>query len=91
MALIFLLILKTTFDDGLAYSSRMLGAYNLPHDYSELQNHTKVKTSSKDENFKDLFRALKKQKATGVLLLDKWITYLKAHPYDADLSFFLED
>lgn len=68
-----------------------LSTYNLPHDYSELQNHTKVKTSSKDENFKDLFRALKRQNATGVLLLSKWITYLKEHPYNADLDFFLED
>ena len=66
-------------------------AYNLPHDYSELQNHTKVKTSSKDENFKDLFKALRKQNASGVLLLAKWIMYLKAHPYDADLDFFKEE
>jgi hypothetical protein len=68
-----------------------LSQYGLPHDYSELQNHTKVKTSSKDENFKQLFRALKKQNATGVALLSKWITYLKSHPYDADLSFFNAD
>ena len=68
-----------------------LKAYHLPHDYSELQYHTKMKTSSKDEKFKDLFKALKKQNASGVLLLEKWITYLKAHPYDANLDFFLDD
>ena len=67
-----------------------LSEYNLPHDYSELQKHTKVKTSSKDEDFKKLFKTLMKQNATGVILLSKWITYLKTHPYNTDLDFFKE-
>ncbi len=55
-----------------------------------LPKHTKVKTSSKDDNFKKLFKTMQNQNASGVLLLIKWITYLKTHPYNADLDFFKE-
>ena len=41
--------------------------------------------------FKRLFKELKNQNASGVLLLSKWVTYLKLHPYDVDLNFFKED
>jgi hypothetical protein len=62
--------------------------FNLPHDFLALRSITKVKTSSKDATFKKLFKALYEQNASGLVLLSQWITYLKQHPYDADLSFF---
>ncbi len=65
--------------------------FGLPNDFNELKRYSKSVKSKKDDHFKRLFKALKKQNATGVLLLSKWITYLKAHPYDADLDFFLVD
>lgn len=64
--------------------------FELPHDFLELRKYSKVRTSNKDIKFKKLFKALQKQEATGVLLLSKWINYLKQHPYDADLDFFRE-
>jgi hypothetical protein len=64
--------------------------FNLPHDYSLLRKYSKVVTSNRDIKFKNLFKSLQKQEATGVMLLSKWINYLKTHPYDADLDFFNE-
>jgi hypothetical protein len=67
-----------------------LSDFDLPHNFSELSKHTKRTTSSKDDRFKRLFKEMKNQNASGVLLIIKWITYLKQHPYDADLNFFKE-
>ena len=49
-----------------------------------------METSSKDEDFKKLFKTLLKQNATGIIILSKWLIYLKTHPYNADLNFFKE-
>ena len=64
--------------------------FGLPHDFLELRKHTKLITSNKDVRFKRLFKEMRNQNTSGVLLLIKWITYLKTHPYNADLDFFKE-
>ncbi len=68
-----------------------LKTYQLPHDFNELRQYSKTIKTKKDPRFKQLFKALLKEKATGILLLAKWITYLKEHPYDANLGFFTAD
>jgi hypothetical protein len=65
-----------------------LATYGLPDDFNELKHCSKTLKTKKDDRFKRLFKALIKEKATGVVLLAQWITYLKAHPYNADLDFF---
>jgi hypothetical protein len=65
--------------------------YDLPDRLSELLDMTKVQTNSKNKNFKKLFQAIQQEGASGFVLLTKWIHYLKAHPYNADLVFFTAD
>ena len=65
-----------------------LSDFGFPHNFSELTKHTKVQDSSKNPKFKKLFKALIKAEASGMMLLHKWINYLKEHPYDANLDFF---
>lgn len=60
-----------------------LSNYDLPTTLKGLVNETKNEFSKKDPKFKSLFRDLK-ENATGINLLANWITYLKAHPYNAD-------
>ncbi len=64
--------------------------FGLPNDFNELRRYSKSVKTKKDDRFKRLFKSLIKQNATGVILLSKWIIYLKEHPYDADLDFFKE-
>ncbi len=68
-----------------------LNDYDLPHNYKELTKHTKVQTNSKNPKFRQLFKALIRAEAPGVMLLKKWISCLKEHPYDSDLDFFREE
>lgn len=65
--------------------------FGLPHNYKELTKHTKNKDSSKNPKFKKLFKALINAEAPGVMLLSKWILYLKDHPNNSNLDFFRED
>ena len=68
-----------------------LSDFDLPHNYKELTKHTKVQTNSKNSKFRQLFKALIRAEAPGVMLLSKWIIYLKENPYNSDLDFFRED
>jgi hypothetical protein len=68
-----------------------LKEFDLPHDFSALQKETKVFTSNKDDRFRRLFKKLRKEKASGILLLSKWVDYLKNNPYDVNLDFFKEN
>jgi hypothetical protein len=65
--------------------------FDLPDDFLALQKQTKVATSNKDDRFRRLFKALRKREASGVLLLSKWIYYLKDNPYNADLDFLKDN
>jgi hypothetical protein len=61
--------------------------YNLPTTLKELTYETKVKVKSKnDPRFKKLFRDLKSHNAVGIKLLAEWISYLKQHPYNANIN-----
>ena len=68
-----------------------LSDYDLPNDFEMLKKQSKSTKTKKDDRFRRLFKALKKQEASGVMLLMAWINYLKEHPYDADLDFFRYD
>ena len=68
-----------------------LSDYGLPNDFNELRRYSKSVKTKKDDRFKRLFKEMKNQNASGVLLLSKWVKYLKQHPYNADLNFFKEE
>lgn len=67
-----------------------LNNYNLPHDFKELTKVTKTSKSENDDihsnDFKHLFRDLKRQSTKGIDVLSFWIGYLKSNPYTADLQ-----
>jgi hypothetical protein len=65
-----------------------MSTYGLPTNFNDLKYISKTLKSKKDVRFKQLFKDLLKENATGVVLLAKWINYLKEHPYNADLAFF---
>ena len=69
--------------DGSIQTGVSLSHYNLPTTLKGLISETKNEFSKKDPKFKSLFRDLK-EKSTGINVLAQWITYLKAHPYNAD-------
>ena len=58
--------------------------YNLPGDFKTFMNITKPITSKKDDRFKSLFRALKKNNAKGIIQLFEWTDYLIKNPYNAN-------
>jgi hypothetical protein len=68
-----------------------LSEFDLPNDFEQLKSITKVKSSREDDRFRRLFKKLRREKASGIVFLVDWITYLKDHPYDADLSFFQKE
>ncbi|TAL52576.1 MAG: hypothetical protein EPN89_02065 [Methylovulum sp.] len=61
-----------------------LATHNLPTTLKELTRISKRESSKTDQRFKNLFRDLKTQNASGINLLAKWIEHLKANPYNAD-------
>jgi hypothetical protein len=65
-----------------------MATYDLPDGLSDLKYQSKTLKSKKDPRFKRLFKALMKEKASGVVLLSEWVNYLKSHPFDADLDVF---
>lgn len=58
--------------------------YNLPTSLKGLINKTKKVGSRNNPELKLLFNALKRKNAKGIILLTKWIAYLKSNPYNAD-------
>jgi hypothetical protein len=65
-----------------------MATHGLPDNLNDLKYQSKTLKSKKDPRFKRLFKALMKEKATGIELLTEWVMYLKQNPYDADLTFF---
>lgn len=60
--------------------------YDLPTSLNKIKEITKRESSKKDEKFKQLFRDLKSNNANEIVLLTKWIKYLKVHPHDANIT-----
>jgi len=63
-----------------------LSDYGLPIELKQLTKVTKKITSKKDANFKKFFRELKKRDAKDILVLSRWLNYLKSNPYNIDLA-----
>jgi hypothetical protein len=63
-----------------------LASHHLPATLKELIKISKRESSKSDQRFKDLFRALKAEKTSGISLLAKWIEHLMANPYNADIT-----
>jgi hypothetical protein len=61
-----------------------LASHHLPVTLKELTKISKRESSKTDQRFKQLFRDLKTQNASGINLLAKWIEHLKPNPYNAD-------
>lgn len=68
-----------------------LANYNLPHDFKELRSITKSSKSESDDihsnDFKYLFRELKRANPLSIAVLKFWIEYLKSNPYSADVEY----
>ncbi len=60
--------------------------FGLPENLKELTKITKKITSKKDNNFKKLFRELKKHNPKNIEILGNWISHLKENPYNADIE-----
>jgi hypothetical protein len=64
--------------------------FGLPTELKPLCDITKVATSKhndpRSDNFKQFFKALKKEKPQGVAVLMFWMTYLKEKTYQANIN-----
>lgn len=60
--------------------------FDLPEDFEKFKRECKREQSKKDERFKRLFQALRRAGVAEVVRLGTWVRYLKAHPYNADVS-----
>ncbi|PLK42983.1 hypothetical protein [Emticicia sp. TH156] len=64
--------------------------FGLPENLSDFTKITKSTTSDKSDkysqNFRELFKELKRQNPPSVAALSFWITYLKDNPYNADVE-----
>jgi len=63
-----------------------MGDYDLPSDFSELKKASKTVNSKFDKRFKKLFRDLYGSGSTELVLLSKWVSYLKDTNYEVDLN-----
>lgn len=60
--------------------------YDLPDEFNELKKVSKSVSSKFDKRFKQLFRDLHSSGSVELTILAKWVSYLKDHPYNADLN-----
>lgn len=63
-----------------------LSDFDLPDNFEALKKVSKRVTTKKDDRFKRLFKTLLRERASGIMLLRKWITHLKSNPYEVDLD-----
>jgi hypothetical protein len=62
--------------------------FDLSNDLNQLRTQSKKMTTKHDPRFKNLFRELKRKEASGVMILQQWISYLKDNNYAADMNYF---
>jgi hypothetical protein len=71
-----------------------LSDYGLPDDFEQLKSLTKTaKSKDKDPfsiNFRRFFKVLRDSSSVNVAVLSLWISFLKSHPYNADLKDLIE-
>ncbi len=60
--------------------------FDLPTDIKELTRVSKRITSKNDPRFRRLFITLLREQAEPVLLLSKWINYLKSNTYNSSID-----
>lgn len=71
-------ILRCAVESGIS-----LEDYGLSSDIEKLKKRSKTVTSKNDNDFKRMFKALKREGVNDLDVLSAWISYLKSHPYDA--------
>jgi hypothetical protein len=62
-----------------------IGGFGLDKNVKELKKRVDNQ-SEKDEKFKSLFKELKSRNASAVIMLSKWVEYLRDHNYQADME-----
>lgn len=67
-----------------------LAEYGLQNNLESLKQKTKKQTSKNDPHLRQLFRELKKRKASEVVTLFKWIDYLKKNNYKSQIEEIIE-
>jgi hypothetical protein len=60
--------------------------FNLPQEIEQLRQVTKKKTSRENHELRSLFTELKNRNASQIVLLSKWILYLKENNYNASIE-----
>lgn len=65
-----------------------LTSFELPNDLNKLRDQAKKMTTKQDQRFKNLFRELKRREASGVMILQDWLVYLKENNYNVDVDYF---
>ena len=65
-----------------------LADFELPNDLNTLREQSKKMTTKNDQRFKNLFKELKRKEASGIMILQDWVSYLKENNYNADVNYF---
>lgn len=69
--------------------------FDLPNDLDKLCDLTKTAKSDREDTnaqkFGALFKALRQSNPPSISILKFWITYLKANPYQADLTHLIQE
>ncbi len=63
-----------------------LEQFGLPTQFEYFKKITKTVNSKNDYRFKKLFQAFAKHELADIVLLSKWLKYLKTHNYDSELQ-----
>ncbi|MCF6270379.1 MAG: hypothetical protein L3J41_11750 [Melioribacteraceae bacterium] len=86
----YLIFINPAIEKWIINNAKMVGIslsdYGLPTDLKELTKVTKKITSKNNSDFKKLFQELKKRSAQNIIILSKWLDYLKSNPYNRDLT-----
>ncbi len=65
-----------------------LADFELPNDLNTLREQSKKMTTKNDQRFKNLFKELKRKEASGIMILQDWVSYLKENNYNANVDYF---
>lgn len=65
-----------------------LQKFDLPDEFNLLKKTTKTVSSKRDLRFKDLFKTLMEKSEPQILLLQKWVHYLRQEKYNASPGVF---
>lgn len=60
--------------------------FGLPNEFEELKKTTKTNTSRNNPALRKLFLEMKNKKAPQLMILAKWVSYLKTNTYNSNIA-----